>query len=192
MYPDVLSRLRHDFPKAVWETNPFYPGRNDPKALIRVFIPSDQLSEDSGRVLFIQRAEDARWTRNYYSENGMGRGVILTQDRTAQIISPVPPDVQRNSFWPYPGSVFSSKISGTFDAGEQGRYVFSTETENQIDFWVDGSLLFSSHTNRKKKFKKGINLDKGSHQVLLITHHDGQVQMPKIDVSTPNGGMTTL
>jgi hypothetical protein len=76
--PDILDRLKAQFPDAQWTQTKIYPDREADKSyMLRLFIPGSQLTSDPTKLIHCEQVPAYHWTRKFYTSNyRIGYGVI--------------------------------------------------------------------------------------------------------------------
>ncbi|HXL73958.1 MAG TPA: hypothetical protein VN963_10080, partial [bacterium] len=120
------------------------------------------------------------WLRRCYGRYGMGRGLILYEDRVSLWNDNLPPHdkIDWNN---------TMRISGDWNVKTSGDYLFKVPTANVTWFYVDGKKIINVPTGNNMFYgSEKINLNKGIHHVEMITNFSWEHQVPKVLVMPPN------
>jgi hypothetical protein len=179
---DLPDRLKNQFPGAQWSKirlNPTHPG-DEPKDLLRMFIPKSLLSEDKSKLIYVQRIPGVRWTRRlYYSGYRMGYGIVAGEDRVADLSAPFPESYKK--FDPLP----SVRCIVSLDVPAGGSVRFALENDHPTDLWVDGKRVLRLRPDQKIRREAGLRLSPGRHDVQITTHHPRAFKLPEVSVLLP-------
>lgn len=179
--------LRKQFPKAEWDpVTDRPPSHLGIPYLWKVRIPSEEISRDSRKIIFVQPVPADSWTRKFYeSQYGMGEGIIMAEDRVLSPHAAFPSDI--------PGYV-TTRFEKKLNAENSGTYVFSIETRQwaRLTLVINGMKkeifdLSPASGKEEKKIRKSIYLEKGLYQVEFCCAPLDAREVPQVVVQTASG-----
>lgn len=173
------ERLSKEFPGITWS---FKEDRNHSPVLKWTIIPFDQLTESPDRFFYIHRVPPSYWTRKFYGDFGLGRGLILGEDRKALWNDELPPCAQGNR---------TARVEGDWVLPQGGTYDLDLKTDNTTQVFIDGhKVLQVVRLERNHESKATLTLAAGSHHVEEATAFETIVQIPPVLVHSRAGGQT--
>lgn len=175
----VVDKLKKEYPLAQWSPILQYYQTADEKVpfAYRVLIPTAQISEKPGKIFFFSVISNETWIRRIYLDGfGMARGMIDVED-ASPTLNPVSQLAG--------GQCVSA--DGEWDAPADGRYIFSVNSPNFVQLWVDGKLLIDSKPaiNKVGKEIDAIDLKKGPHAIRYVSYLKVQLLFADVTIRNP-------
>jgi hypothetical protein len=122
------KRLEQEFPGLAWKKwKLFFTNPEGGDYTYCMEVPFDRLKQDEKDYFHVRFVSPWSWTRRYYGQYGMGRGLIRHEDHTAHwndaLLDKDMVDLNR-----------SIRIEGDWNVKTEGDYTFSVQTENV--YWL--------------------------------------------------------
>ncbi len=157
------KKLEKEFPGLAWKkTKIFYTEPQGKDYIYCLEVPFDRLKSNDKEFFHVRYASPGTWLRRYYSQYGMGRGLIRYEDRAFHWNDPVQAkdvlDMNR-----------SIRVVGDWNVKTEGEYTFSLHTENVYWLILDGKRIIDitrydlTHTQAAKVYLKP-----GIHHVEIV------------------------
>jgi hypothetical protein len=174
--------IQSQFPKAEWtgiNAGTFQyptatPGDNVPR-FYRVFIPADQISSDSRKVLYFVTNEKARWRRDFYwLSYRPGYGSINYEDQTASLWTPYPTNEDLST----------ASFDRTFKILEDAKYAFYVQDPNFALLQIDGQNVIDNRRDGEGPYsaQKTVYLGKGNHTIHYSVYFRVSQTIPDIKI----------
>ncbi len=179
---DMKKKLDKEFPGLVWQE------QNAPWAtpfMRWAEVPIDKVPEKGPGMFHLHRFPASSWLRRCYRIYGMGRGMILYEDRVIHwndIFNTLPNDAIAD--------YNSMRVTGVWDVKKEGEYSFSIQTANAFWLSLDGDKILSWDSGPAGNVKrmKRLRLSRGPHQVELVTRFNFERSVPTVFVTQPGSG----
>lgn len=187
---DVINqkKIETEFPKVEWTKKRIIlqgDGPNDIPFLWYTEVPFDQIPEKDTNLFFVQHVSPWTWLRRSYGHYGMGRGLILYEDRVTRWNDHLPSSDMLDAG-------HSMRVSGDWNVKAAGDYLFKVSTANVTWFFVDGKKIINIPPgNDVVAASRKISLNSGVHHVELVTSFNWEHQVPKITITPPNSTTET-
>lgn len=173
--PELVSRLKKDFPGAQW--TPAWQYNQKPNVdtpfVYRVLIPAAQIPEKPGKCFQFRVTPGNSWLRRIYaSYYGLCRGVIEWEERVPTL-NPIPEQ----------GGGHSVELGGQWDAPADGTYEFSVATPNFFEIMVDGrEILDVKPWGGIQRASGSVSLKKGVHDIRCLVFFNLNRQFPNVNI----------
>jgi hypothetical protein len=180
--PDILDKLKAQFPMGQWTETKIYPDRPGDKSFMeRLWIPGSGITSDPTKLIHWERIPAYRWTRKFYGANyRIGYGVIRAEDRVEDVDAPFLPAVTNAKI-----GTMTARFEENFTAPTDGKYVFQVETDRPLDLWLGDQIVIHARPFWKGHYKGSIHLDAGSHPLRLMIPDPDPGRDAKISVRYP-------
>lgn len=161
--PEVIEKLKEDFPKAQWEPHwQFYQkSKDETPFLYTVAIQAQDIPLEDGKCLRFEERSAQDWVRRVYLTGfGLRGGLITTEDASATLDTHGL-DCKLKAF----------SGDGEWDVPAEGTYEFSSKNPNYAKVWVDGKCLL--HSTREGEYvpvSGSMHLEKGTHHLRYFTY----------------------
>lgn len=144
-------------------------------------IPFAQITQDPADLFYVRIKPASFWWRRFYGGLGLGRGYMRYEDRTARWND----DLSLS----YMGGDNTGRISGEWYLPKAGNYVFSLQTANICQLWVDGKkILQVKHAFGISLKSVRLNLSAGRHEAEIVTAFNQDHQIPEVLVRSEAEG----
>jgi hypothetical protein len=181
----ALERVRREFPGARWEEVRVYPQTAEgPPTFLRIRVPGPLLPDSPEgsvpvRWVSARKSRPGLWRRRVFAGRvGLGRGLVDYEDRVEDPSAPIPHNV----------AGLSATVDGTFQAPRVGRYGFAVRTGNYGVLQLDGRRALDVRPRREAMEAQGsLELGAGPHRVSLWTFFQQGLEVPRIQVTAPDG-----
>ena len=177
---DFKDQLSKAYPGGTWYEKAIdYPS----VALKWIVIPSAQITQNPADLFYVRVKPSSFWWRRFYSDMGLGRGMLRYEDRTAHWN-----DDDSLSFM---GGDNTARVSGSWTAPRAGNYTFTLQTANTCQLWIDGRkvLEVKRATGLSPKSVR-LNLNAGVHEAQIVTAFNQVHQIPPVEVRSEAEGWT--
>jgi hypothetical protein len=168
----LFMKIKSQFPGAQQEERSYKVGMDKPPFnMVRFIIPGTQLSENSAKLIHLVRVSDHSWTRKFYLTAGrMGTGIILLEDCVNSLANPLPREILTGKVNGFNSPWLSGRMEYHFEAPTEGKYIFSFETGNFLDVWMDNQRVSRVRPTDAKSIKSQseIYLKMGRHELRLM------------------------
>jgi len=185
---DNQKKIEKEFPNIQWNKKRIIlqgDGPNDIPFLWYAEVPFDQIPEKNEGLFFVQRVSPWTWLRRCYGHYGLGRGLILYEDRVTRWNDHLPPPDKIDSG-------HSMRVSGDWNVKIAGDYLLKMTTANTTWVFVDGKKIINvPPDNTVKVSSQKISLTPGIHHVELVTTFNWERQVPKLVVIPPDSTVET-
>jgi hypothetical protein len=180
---DVVNqkKIEAEFPNIHWNSRRIIlQGDTDTPFMFYAEVPFDQIPVKDKGLFFVQHVSPWSWMRRCYGHYGLGRGLILYEDRVAHWNEqPAPGDKM--------DAGHSMRVSGDWSVKVAGDYLLKMTTANTTWFFLDGRKIFNvPPDNIVVSAVKKVSLTPGVHHVELVTSFNWEHQVPKVTVIPPN------
>lgn len=148
-------------------------------------IPFDRVPEGGQAFIHVRRVPEWTWRRRFYTHYGIGRGLILYEDRVTRWNDNLPS--------PFTDGWHSARLEGNWAVKTGGTHTLGINTHSIAWFYLDGKKTLVVPPNSRSSEKSvQVNLAPGVHSVELAVNFGGQNTFPVINVSGPGivGNMT--
>ncbi|HTC20183.1 MAG TPA: hypothetical protein VK859_05000, partial [bacterium] len=174
---DTQDRLQREFPGIAWHDK---LDQNHTIVLRWTEIPFGELSESPADFFYIHPVTGAPWTRRFYSNYGLGRGLILDEDRSSRWSEALPPCAQGDH---------CGRVAGTWEVKASGTYGLELRTGNPTQLFIDGRKVLGvgDHGGFKTE-DTSLDLAAGNHLVEEVTVFGGVIQFPPVLVQSKSEG----
>ncbi len=181
--PDIVERFKAQYPKGQWEKSPAFPDHPDSTVFhLRLFIPGDQIPENSAKLIYIRRVPPGPWVRRYYkSDYKMGVGLIFAEDRVSNWNAPAPHKLD--------DGVSAGRLEGWFEAPRDGKYIFAAELDRPANLWLGDRLLLRPRPGKLKHYETTVHLDQGKYLFSLRVFDPIGRGFPSVKVCYPGEGV---
>lgn len=174
------KKLEEEFPGLQWTKKSYYlQGDTDVPYLWWTEIPFDRVPTDEKAFIHVRRVLPSTWLRRCYGYYGMGRGLILYEDRVAHWNDSLPP--RQYIDWNN-----SMRVEGDWQVQKAGNYQLEINTGDIFWFYLDGKRVLDMEPGQSGPKTCRVSLAAGSHHVELVTNFAAEHQVPKVLVKTPD------
>ncbi len=174
------KQIETEFPGVVWQKSfIYYQGPTENPFLWCAEIPFDRVKEGDKGLFHVRHTSPWTWKRSCYGRYGLGRGLILYQDRVVHWNDTPPPysDIDWNN---------SMRVEGDWNIKTAGTYILKSHTANILWFFLDGKkILEVDHSDGLSIKTYKVNLEPGAHHVELVTAFTWEHRVPTITVIPP-------
>ncbi len=177
----TIDLLKKQYPLSQW--TPIWQYYQKPEEKVpfgyRVFIPKTEILDKPGKLFFFHIVSNKTWIRRIYAGGfGMARGMIDFEDASLTL---------------NPVSVLAGgqcvSADGQWNAPVDGNYIFSVNSPNFVQIWVDGKIQLDIKpgVNKMEKASHSIELKKGPHQIRYLSYL--RTQLLFADVAVKNSDL---
>lgn len=168
------------FPGLPWKERSIYwqPAGETP-FLKWMEVPFDHIPKGETGLFHFREASAGSWRRRCYGHYGMGRGLILYEDRVSHWNEVQPPAdcVDWNN---------SMRVEGDWTVKTGGDYRFTFHTANVLWFFLDGKKVMSVPPRASlDPVTYKTSLTPGVHHVELVTSFTWEHKVPVLSVLAP-------
>ncbi len=187
---DVIhqKQVEAEFPGVQWTQKRIIlqgDGPNDIPFMWYTEVPFSKIPETNKGLFFVEHSSPWTWLRRSYGHYGMGRGLILHEDRVERWNDHLP-----SANWLDAGH--SMRVSGDWNVKIAGDYLFKMSTANVTWVFVDGKKIINIPPGeRVVAASEKISLAPGVHHIEVVTAFNWEHQVPKLTVTPPNSGAET-
>ncbi|HVZ80836.1 MAG TPA: glycosyltransferase family 39 protein [bacterium] len=175
------KRIEQEFPGVVWNKKTYYlQGDDDVPYLWWTRVPFDRIPADPKAYFHVRRVPSTTWRRRCYGYYGLGRGLILYEDRVAHWND----DLPDHRFIDWNNSM---RVEGNWEAPESGKYHFSLRTGNVMRFFIDGRKVLEMEPDHSGVRACDLELSRGPHSIEVVTAFASEHQVPMVHVTLPGG-----
>lgn len=178
---NVQQQLEALFPGIPWQkrSNHWQTPQENP-CLWYMEVPFDRIPVADSGLFHVQRVSPWTWRRRCYGRYGLGRGLILYEDRVAHWNDSLPPAqyIDWNN---------SMRVVGDWNVKAEGDYTFTVHTANVLWFLLDGCKVMKVEPGEglvTRTYKT--RLTPGVHHVELVTAFTWEHRVPAITVMAPD------
>jgi hypothetical protein len=177
---DAHDKLSKAYPGGAW----YEQSLNWPVINLKWFvIPFSQISQNPSDLFYVRTDPPTDWKRRFYLALGLGRGLIRYEDRVAHWNDGLPPS--------FTGGDNTARISGDWTLAKAGDYVFSLQTINTCQLWVDGRKILDVQRPSGLSLKTvKLNLAAGPHEAEIVTAFNVGHLVPQAQVHSVSEGWT--
>lgn len=185
--PDNQKKIEAAFPGLEWKKRKiFWQEPSEDPFLWWVEVPADRVPVSDKGLFHIRRVSPWSWQRRCYGRYGLGRGLILYEDRVTLWNDNLPPAnvIDWNN---------SMRVEGNWSVKTGGNYGIGIRTANVLWVFLDGKKIL------EVKPRQGlvndtvhVDLKPGSHHVELVTAFTSEHRVPTVYVTPPGGAETPL
>ena len=177
--PDSQKKIEAEFPGVQWNKKSYYlQGDGDIPYLWWAEIPFDKIPTDEKAFFHVRRVAPSTWRRRCYGYFGLGRGLILYEDRVARWNDNLPP--RQYIDWNN-----SMRVTGDWNVAVSGKYKLSLRTQDVLWFFLDGKKVLDVTPEGGGTHSCELNLDKGVHHVEVVTAFAAEHNVPAVNVTAP-------
>jgi hypothetical protein len=145
-------------------------------------VPFDKVPEDPSQLFYVRRVPVSYWLRRFYGKYGLGRGLILAEDRVARWNESLPPCAAPD------GRV---RVSGKWDVTVPGPYQLKIHTLNLTQVFIDGRKILDEPGRtiyeKAEDLSATVELSQGPHEVELVEAFTREMNIPEVTVYSING-----
>ncbi len=178
---DVESqkKIEQEFPGIQWQKKSYYlQGEGDIPYMWWTEIPFNRIPQDEKAFFHVRRVSLQTWKRRCYGYYGLGRGLILYEDRAARWNDSLPP----RQFIDWNNSM---RVEGDWNVQTPGEYKLELHTGDVFRFFLDGKKVLEMKPDESQVKTREVSLAAGLHHVELVTAFAAEHQVPLIMVTAP-------
>lgn len=177
---EAQKKLEAEFPGTQWgKKRDFFQWDNDIPHLFWTEIPFDRVPEDGKAFIHVRSVPGWTWRRRWYDHYGLGRGLILYEDRVARWNENLPSAPLND--WKH-----CAILEGNWEIQAGGSYSFEIKTRNIVWFDVDGKRVLTVPPKTKQALNTNlVKLPPGLHHVKMTVYFGGGDHFPDINVTVP-------
>jgi hypothetical protein len=177
---ETQKRLKKEFPSASWsERRLFSQSPAEAPFLKCLEVPFDRVEEGKGGFFQVRRLSPWTWRRRCYGHYGLGRGLILYEDRVAHWNDSPPAGLMEWSN--------SMRLEGRWGLAAAGEYELSVHTSNIFRFFIDGRKILGVEANEEAGDKTAkLFLTAGEHRIEVLTAFISEHHVPAVLVKGPD------
>ncbi len=176
---DSQKKVEQEFPGIQWQKKLYYlQGEGDIPYMWWTEIPFDRIPQDEKAFFHIRRVSPQTWRRRCYGYYGLGRGLILYEDRVARWNDSLPP----RQFIDWNNSM---RVEGDWNVQTPGEYKLALTTGDVVRFFLDGKKELEMKPDESRPKTQEVYLTAGPHHVELVTAFAAEHQVPLIMVTAP-------
>lgn len=180
--PENQKKIEAAFPGLEWKKRfIFWQGPTEPPFLWWMEVPAGRIPQGETGLFHVRRVSPWSWRRRCYGRYGLGRGLILYEDRVTHWNDNLPPanTIDWNN---------SMRVEGNWNVTQGGAYTFGIRTANVLWFLLDGKKILEvepgkGFMNRSIK----VDLTPGTHHVELVTAFTSEHKVPTVFLTPPGG-----
>lgn len=177
------QKIEQEFPGIQWlkRSNHWQTSTENP-CLWYVEIPFDRIPVGDTGLFHVRRVSPWSWRRRCYGRYGLGRGLILYEDKVTHWNDNLPP----HQFIDWNNSM---RVEGDWNVKTPGNYAFTVHTANVLWFFLDGKKVLEVKPREglvQRTYKTSLSI--GAHHVELVTAFTWEHQVPQVAVSVPGSG----
>ncbi len=173
------DKLNKEFPGGNWGETKNYMGGSE---LCWREVPFDKVPENPSQMVFVRHVPESYWLRRFYGKYGLGRGLILAEDRVARWNESLPPCAAPD------GRV---RVSGRWDVTVPGPYQLKIHTLNLTQVFIDGRKILDEPGRtiyeKAENLSATVELSQGPHEVELVEAFTREMNIPDVTVYSING-----
>ena len=172
----VQDRLKKEYPQAKWFEKIDYW---HVMILKYAVVPFGQLSKNPSFLFYVRQTPNIAWDRKFFGGLGLGRGIILREERVAGWNDSLPADLATD--------FHGARIQGVWKVEKAGKYRLSLSTYNPTRLFVDGRLVLE-HINHSMSRETSVDLElpQGDHAVRLQMSFAHENRIPDVQVLSLN------
>ena len=178
----IVEKLQAQFPHAQVSRGPILPFHpEDSTALVRVWIPGTDVTGDKTKLFHVERVPVVNWTRRFYEKlYRLGCGMIVGEDRVENLHDPFLPGVPAWALGECTG-----RLEGNWEAPTDGKYEFSVNTGQCMDFWIGDRLVLRARPGSTRTYKAKAYFGKGHYPVRIMVLNPISQGIPLLTVRAP-------
>ncbi len=179
---DGQKKIESEFPGIVWNKKSYYlQSDDDIPYLWWTEIPFDRIPTDEKAYFHVRRVSPWTWRRRCYGYYGLGRGLVLYEDRVTRWNDNLPPRslIDWNN---------SMRVEGDWNVTAAGSYKLALRTGNVLWFFLDGKKVMEVTPEGGGRRTCQVSLERGTHHVELVTAFAAEHQVPTVYVTAPGSG----
>jgi hypothetical protein len=180
----IHKKISRAFPNAQWEKfeSPYQPGS---ARGYRCEIAAEDILKNKKKLLLVHPIKGDFWKRTYGDAAcGLRFTGIPWQDEVADVHQPTPKEISNSA---------NMKLEGTIHISQNCKYQWTCGTANRTILSVDGKKIFDlsfpciwDYAAPPTIRKTIVNLEKGDHQVQLVTFFQFNGELPNITIKSLN------
>ena len=173
-------KVEKEFPGVQWQKRMYYlqNGQGIPY-LWWTEVPFARVPADEEAFIHTRSVSPWSWRRRCYGYYGLGRGVILYEDRVNHWNDNLP----AHQFIDWNNSM---RLEGDWSIPVSGDYTLKLNTGNVLWLFLDGKKVLEVKPNENPKPKSyKASLQAGTHHVEMVTGFAYEHQVPRITVTGP-------
>jgi hypothetical protein len=174
------KKVEDEFPGIQWQKKSYYlQGDTDVPYLWWTEVPFDRILTDENAFFHVRRVSPSTWRRRCYGYYGMGRGLILYEDRVTHWNDSLPP--RQYIDWNN-----SMRVEGDWKVQKAGNYQLEINTADVFWFFLDGKKVLEVSPGDSGPKTYNVFLSAGNHHVELVTAFAAEHTVPVVLVKTPD------
>ncbi len=184
---DDQKKIEKEFPGIPWNerTIDIDSGQQIP-CLQWVEVPFDRVKQGETGLFYVHRVSPWSWQRRFYDRYGIGRGLILYEDRVVHW-NDDPITAVLTEF----STCSSIKVEGNWNVKTEGEYLLKSHTANPFWLFLDGKKILKV-VNGESLDREGLIiknyklfLKTGVHHVALVAGFLHEHRAPLVTVTAP-------
>jgi hypothetical protein len=180
---DTQTKVEQEFPGIQWQKKTYYlQGEGDIPYLWWTEVPFDRIPQDDKAFFHVRRVSPQTWRRRCYGYYGLGRGLILYEDRVARWNDSLPP----RQFIDWNNSM---RVEGDWNVPTSGDYKLELRTGDVVWLFLDGKKVLEVTPEGNQPQSREIFLGAGTHHVELVTAFAAEHQVPQVNVTVPGSSV---
>ncbi len=177
---ETQRKIEEEFPGLQWNKHQrFGKPESETPYLWWAEIPFDRVPVSDQGFFHARLVPEFSWRRRWYGHYGMGRGLILNEDRVFRWNDQLPAE-EFMDCW------HSGRVEGNWYVSTGGKYTLKMETSNLVWFFVDGKKILDipadggTHTGIAQ-----VDLAPGNHRVEMVLNFTWEKKFPRVSVVQP-------